>query len=58
METYSGVDVYIHIFFNSPLVGSGRLHAPAVLPPVERCNGAYLIGGWVDPRAGLDDMEN
>jgi hypothetical protein len=31
---------------------SGQLHAPAALPP-----GTHFIGGWVDPRDGLDDME-
>jgi hypothetical protein len=31
---------------------SGQLHAPAALPP-----GTHWIGGWVDPRAGLDDVE-
>jgi hypothetical protein len=33
-------------------VGSQR-HAPAALPPVKR-PGTHCIGGWVDPRAGLD----
>jgi hypothetical protein len=36
---------------------SGQLHAPAALPPEETACGAHLIGGWVDPRAGLDDVE-
>jgi hypothetical protein len=35
---------------------SGHLHAPAALPR-ERAPGTHFIGGWVDPRAGLDDME-
>jgi hypothetical protein len=35
---------------------SGQLHAPAALPR-ERAPGTHFIGGWVDPRAGLDDME-
>jgi hypothetical protein len=35
---------------------SGWLHAPAALPPGRAC-GTHWIGGWVDPRAGLDDME-
>jgi hypothetical protein len=35
---------------------SGQLHAPAALPPGKR-PGTHFIGGWVDPRAGLDDME-
>jgi hypothetical protein len=53
MKTYGGVDVYIHIFLTSV---SGQLHAPAALP-WERAPGTHFIGGWVDPRAGLDDME-
>jgi hypothetical protein len=36
---------------------SGQLHAPAALPPGERAPGTPCIGGWVGPRAGLDDME-
>jgi hypothetical protein len=35
---------------------SGQLHAPAALPP-GKSPGTHFIGGWVDPRAGLDDME-
>jgi hypothetical protein len=35
---------------------SGQLHAPAALPQ-KRAPGTHFIGGWVDPRAGLDDME-
>ena len=30
----------------------GERHAPAALPPVRL--GTHCIGGWVDPRAGLD----
>jgi hypothetical protein len=35
---------------------SGQLHAPAALPR-ERAPGTHFIGSWVDPRAGLEDME-
>jgi hypothetical protein len=35
---------------------SGQLYAPAALTP-ERTPGTHCIGGWVDPRAGLDDVE-
>jgi hypothetical protein len=35
---------------------NGQLHASVALPQ-ERAPGTHLIGGWVDPRAGLDDME-
>jgi hypothetical protein len=46
--------------FSSPrhwLEVSGQLHAPAGLPPGERAAGTHWIGGWVDPRAGLDDEQ-
>jgi hypothetical protein len=36
---------------------SGQLHAPAALPTGERVCGIRWRGGWVGPRAGLDDME-
>jgi hypothetical protein len=35
---------------------SGPLHPPAALPP-GRSPGTHYIGAWVDPRAGLDDIE-
>ena len=37
-------------------VGSQR-HAPAALYPRER-PGTHCIGGWVGPRAGLDECGN
>jgi hypothetical protein len=36
---------------------SGQLHAPAALPPGEGTPGTHWIGGWVDPKAGPDDVE-
>jgi hypothetical protein len=36
---------------------SGQLYAPAALLPGERALGIHCIGGWVDPRTGLDDVE-
>jgi hypothetical protein len=33
---------------------SGQLHAPAALPP-GKSPGTHFTGGWVYPRAGLDD---
>jgi hypothetical protein len=36
---------------------SGHLQVPAVSSPGERAPGTHWIGGWVDPRAGLDDLE-
>jgi hypothetical protein len=35
---------------------SGQLHVPAALPP-GKSPGTHFIGGWVDPRVGLDYME-
>jgi hypothetical protein len=37
---------------------SGKLHDPAASsPPGERASGTKWIGGWVEPRAGLDDLK-
>jgi hypothetical protein len=33
MKKYGGVDVQIHVFLTSALVGGGQLHAPAALTP-------------------------
>jgi hypothetical protein len=58
MKKYWGMDVQIHVFLSSTLVGSewsasrrGRLTSG------ERTPGTHWIGGWVGPRAGLDDVE-
>jgi hypothetical protein len=55
---YKGVDVQIHIFLASALVG-GEWSASRSggFIPRERAPGTYWIGGWVDPRPGLDDLE-
>jgi hypothetical protein len=34
----------------------GQLHTPVALPPGKR-PGTHCVGGWVDPRAGLDGCE-
>jgi hypothetical protein len=36
---------------------SGQLHAPARFTLGERAPGTHWIGGWVDARTGLDDLE-
>jgi hypothetical protein len=58
MKTYGGVDVYIHFFLTSGLV-RGELSAsrPCRFTPGERAPDTHCIGGWVGPRAGLDDVE-
>jgi hypothetical protein len=58
MKAYGGEDVYIHIFLTSALAGgewsASRCHD---FTPGERALGTHWIGGWVDPRAGLNDVE-
>jgi hypothetical protein len=58
MKAYGGVNVQIHVFFTTALVG-GEWSAsrPGRFTPGERTPGTHWIGGWVDPRAGLDDVE-
>jgi hypothetical protein len=33
MKAYGGVDLQLHVFLTSELVGGGQIHAPAALPP-------------------------
>jgi hypothetical protein len=58
MKAYGGADVYIHIFLIPALAG-GEWSAlrPCRFTLGERTPGTLWIGGWVGPRAGLDDME-
>jgi hypothetical protein len=53
-----GVDVYIHIFLTSSLAG-GEWSAsrPGRFTPRERACGTHWTGAWVDPGAGLEDVE-
>jgi hypothetical protein len=54
MKVYWGVDVQIHIFLTSALAGAEwSASRPGCFTPGINC-----IGGWVDPRAGLDNVEN
>jgi hypothetical protein len=54
MKACGAVVVQIHISLTPALVG-GEWSAsrPGCFTPSTRC-----IGGWVDPGAGLDDVEN
>jgi hypothetical protein len=47
-----GVDIEIHILSTSALVGEWLASRIGRFTP-----GTHWIGGWVGPRAGLDDME-
>jgi hypothetical protein len=58
MKAYGGVNVQIHIFLTSVIPGgewSGS--RPGRFTAKERAPGTHWIGGWVDPRAGLDDVK-
>jgi hypothetical protein len=58
MKTYWGVDVWIHVFLTSALVGGEwSASSPCCITPGERAPGTHLKGGWVGPRAGLDNVE-
>jgi hypothetical protein len=57
MKAYGGVDVQIHIFLTSALVG-GEWSAsrPGRYNPGKRAPGTHWIGGWVEPKAGLNNV--
>jgi hypothetical protein len=59
MKVYGGgVDVQIHIFLTSTLVGGEwSVSRPGCFIPGERAPGTHLIRRWVGPRADLDDIE-
>jgi hypothetical protein len=49
----------IHIFLTSALAeGEWSASRPGRFTPGEGAPGTHFMGGWVDPRAGLDDLEN
>jgi hypothetical protein len=58
MKVYGGVDVETHVFLMSALVG-GEWSAsrPGRFTPGEIAPGTHGVGGWVDPRAGLDEID-
>jgi hypothetical protein len=53
MKAYGGVDVQMHIFLTSAQAG-GEWSASLLgrFSP-----GIHWIGGWVDPRVGLEDVK-
>jgi hypothetical protein len=58
MKIYEGVDIQIHIFLTSALVGDEwSVTRPSRFTPGERAPGTHWIRCWVGLRAGLDDME-
>jgi hypothetical protein len=58
MKAYRGIEVKIHIFLTSAVTaGDWSASRPCRFTPGERAPGTHWIGGWVDTRAGLDDVE-
>jgi hypothetical protein len=56
MKAYWGVEVYLHVFLTSvPDGGEWSASRPGRFTPGEKAAGTHWIGGWVGPRAGLDD---
>jgi hypothetical protein len=56
MKTYGGVDVWIHIFLTSALVGEWSASRPSRFTPVERAFVAHWILVLVGPGVSPDDM--
>jgi hypothetical protein len=58
MKAYGGSG-RIDPHFSILALGGGEWSAsrPGRFTSVERAPGTHCIGGWVDPRAGLDDVE-
>jgi hypothetical protein len=58
MQAYGGVDVWIHLILISTLDGGEWLDS-CLCRYISglRSPGTHWIGGWVDPRAGLNDTE-
>jgi hypothetical protein len=58
MKAYGGVDVEVHIFLTVALDGGEwSVSRPSHFAPGERAPVTHWIGGWVDPRASVDDVE-
>jgi hypothetical protein len=58
MKEYGGVDVWIHIFLTSALLGGEwSASCPCSITHRERVASMYWIGDWVAPRAIQDNME-
>jgi hypothetical protein len=58
MKAYGGVDVWAHVFLSSALVGGEwSTSRPGRFTPGERPLCTHWVRVWVDPRAGLDVVE-
>jgi hypothetical protein len=58
MNTYGGVGVQIKVLLTLTFIrGEWSASCPSHFIPGERAPRTHWIGGWVGPRAGLDNME-
>jgi hypothetical protein len=57
MKVYRGVDVQMHIFLTSALAGGEWWASRLARFTLGESPGTHWIGGWVDPRAGLDYVQ-
>jgi hypothetical protein len=58
MKTYWGMDVWIHVFLTSALVGGEwSVLCPGCYTPEETAPGTHWIGSWEDPMAGLEEVK-
>jgi hypothetical protein len=58
MKAHKGVDIQIHIFLTSALVGGDwSASRPSRFTPGERAPGTHWKGGWLSPKTGLEDVE-
>jgi hypothetical protein len=58
MKTYGRMNVHIHIFLTSALVGDEwSAPRPGRFIPGEKALSTHWIGSWVGPRTGLNAVE-
>jgi hypothetical protein len=59
MKTCGGADVQTHVFLKSERVERDwSASRPGRFIPEERASGTHWTGGYVGPRASLENMEN
>jgi hypothetical protein len=57
MKAYGGLDVYIHVFLISAVVGGKwSVSRPGRFTPGDKFPDAHRKRGWVGPKTGLDDV--
>jgi hypothetical protein len=58
MKAYGGVDVYIQILLTSALTGGEwSASSPGIFIPGEGAPGTHWVGCGMDPRVGMDNVE-